>query len=464
MPMTPNHARRPLVALAAALVTALAVCLAPASALAAGSGEYTYENGTLGFFKWLGADEAVEVIEESPDHDIVGPFQDLSNMASRDSAFNLDNMYRALDNIERCNELRALHGAPASLVDPYLMAISEVNTNFSSANYLTHSNAYAGVSENIAWGFQDPFSRWYYDEKAEWESDELTAPRELMESLLAKGYTYEQARGQAVSAYPDLTYGGGGRYGVLHYLNLIHPLWYYTGAASTSPISWPGFEAYGCDEQTFYYTTPSDKTYTVDEFRAKLDEYLSYVTGEHPFFDVHEGDWYYGAVTWVAEKGIMSGYSGEGEGSFGPVDKMQRSQAAQMLYNIAGSPSADSSALGAYNDVSGGEWYADAVAWATQAGVMNGYGGAFSPNAYITREQIVTVLWRMEGSPRGTADLSESPDGNEVSQFAREAMEWAVGLGIVNGDANTGELNPTDFLDRAQAATIIMNWYEVTGR
>ena len=463
LPLPARHrTARPLAAALAALMATLALVVAPATALA---DDFTYENGTLGFFKWLGADAAVQVIEESPSNPIVGPYQDFSNMDSRSSAFNLDNLDRALDNIEYANQLRANHGAPEARVDPYLMAISEVNTNYSNANYLEHSNAYTNVSENIAWGFANPYSRWYYDEKAEWESEELRPAREHMESLLAGGVRYEDARAEALNYIranyanaSDIIYGNNGHYGILHYLNLIHPMWTYTGAASVGPMNnwWnPDVEVYSCDEQTFYWTTPSTQTYTVAEFRAKLNEYRAFISGERsPFTDVSVNDWFYDAVKWAHEAGAMNGYD---DGTFGPYDKMERSQMAAVLYNMEGSPSADRSALAGYIDVAD-TWYTDAVAWAVGEGVIGGYGnGTFGPDDLTTREQLVTVLWRMEGEPVGTGDLADYPDGGDTSEFAVAAMEWATGAGVINGSATTGNINPTGELTRAEAATILMN-------
>ena len=471
LPVSRTHGR-PLAALAAALMATLALVLAPATALAAGAGDYTYANGSLGFFKWLGADAAVQVIEDSPNKDIVGPFQNLSNMASRNSAFNLDNMYRALDNIEKSNQLRRAEGVGEARVDPYLMAISQVNTNFSDANYLTHSNAYATVSENIAWGFEDPYSRWYYDEKGEWESEELRPAREHMESLLAQGVRYEDARASALAYIranynnsSDLIYGNNGHYGILHYLNLRHPMWLYTGAASTAKTIdlWGiSYTYYSCDEQTFWYETPSAQTYTVAEFRALLDEYYAVVTGKQYFFDVHSGDWFYDAVMWAADEGVMNGYSGANAGKFGPNDTMTRAQLACVLYNMDGNPATDTSCLSIYSDSAQiPSWARSAVAYVTEAGLMGAYTdgtGRFGPNDTTTREQIVTILWRGEGQPTGTGNLYAYPDGHETSSFARDAMSWATGIGIINGNANTGEINPTDALKRAEAAAILMNY------
>ena len=453
--------RRPLAALAAALMAVFAIALAPATALAY---DYTYESGSLGFFQWIGADEAVKVIEESPSNPIVGQYQNFTNMDSRTSAFNLDNMYRALDNIEYCNDLRVSHGSPESRIDPYLMAVSQINTNFSYVNYLTHSNAY-DISENIAWGFANPYSRWYYDEKYEWESEELRPAREHMESLLAQGVMdYERARASALAYIranytnsSDLIYGGNGHYGILHYLNLIHPMWTYTGAASAAPSTnwWDGVDVYGIDEQTFHWTASSSKTYTVSEFRSLLDQYMDFINGDRLFFDVSEGDWFYDSVSWVVENEIMGGYAGTG--NFGPNDGMQRAQVASVLYKRAGEPAVDLSVLDGYVDV-GDDWYTNAVAWAIDNGIIVGDSGRFRPNDVATRQEFVTILWRLESEPQGNGNLYAYPDGHETSDWARDAMSWATGVSIINGNANTGEIDPTGNLNRAQAATIIMNW------
>ena len=75
-----------------------------------------------------------------------------------------------------------------------------------------------------------------------------------------------------------------------------------------------------------------------------------------------------------------------------------------------------------------------------------------------TRQEFVTILWRLESEPQGNGNLYAYPDGHETADWARDAMSWATGVSIINGNANTGEIDPAGNLNRAQAATIIMNW------
>lgn len=177
----------------------------------------------------------------------------------------------------------------------------------------------------------------------------------------------------------------------------------------------------------------------------------------HRFADIDVNMWYHQSVDWAVENGVMSGYTGTG--LFGPADTISRAEMAQVLYNIAGKPSVDSSIADRYVDCTPGAWYSDAVSWAVGEGIFSGYdGGAFGPGDPITREQIAVVLWRQAGEPAGTGDLSVFPDGASTSAWASEAMRWAVGEGIFSGNSATGALSPTGNLTRAEAATVMMRY------
>lgn len=179
------------------------------------------------------------------------------------------------------------------------------------------------------------------------------------------------------------------------------------------------------------------------------------------FPDIHEGDWYYEPVVWAVESGAMSGY---GNGDFGPLGTLTRGQVATILHNLAGKPAADGSAVGEdFSDCSPEDFYAEAVAWAVDEGIFSGYNnGTFGPSAPMSREQLCVVLWRMQGEPKGTADLSAFPDGSKTSTFAKDAVSWAVEEGLLKGNAQ-GELNPTGDLNRAEGATILMRYSEMFG-
>lgn len=157
----------------------------------------------------------------------------------------------------------------------------------------------------------------------------------------------------------------------------------------------------------------------------------------NPFSDVSEGDWYYEAVWFVREQGLMSGYS---DGQFAPEDTLSRSQLAQILFNKEGRPAVNY--LLQYGDVSTDTWYTEAVRWAAGQGIVSGYGdGTFGPNDPITREQLAVMLWRYSGSPAADSTELDFNDESEINGFALEALRWAVENGILNGCAD-GRLGP----------------------
>lgn len=180
----------------------------------------------------------------------------------------------------------------------------------------------------------------------------------------------------------------------------------------------------------------------------------------HSFADVeHGGSWYHQAVDWAVENGVMSGYSGTSTPTFGPNDPLNRAQMATILYNLAGKPSANPSLVSQFSDCAASDWYATAVAWSVSTGAFTGYSDSmFGPLDNITREQMAVVLWRQAGQPNGTGNLAAFSDGSSVSSWARDAMSWAVGEGLIQGYTGTTKLDPGNNLTRAQAATIIMRW------
>ena len=175
------------------------------------------------------------------------------------------------------------------------------------------------------------------------------------------------------------------------------------------------------------------------------------------FSDVSADQWYAAAVAYVKEHGYMNG---TGDGAFAPEDHLSRAQAAQILYNIAGNgvKAADSG----FSDVFSGQWYADAVNWAASEGYVLGSDGKFSPDDNITREQLVTILYRFaqkNGYGVGVrGDLSGYGDVSQISVYARAAMEWAVGNGIIQGYDNL--ISPQGTATRAQMAQILQNFSE----
>ena len=174
------------------------------------------------------------------------------------------------------------------------------------------------------------------------------------------------------------------------------------------------------------------------------------------YSDVSASAWYAKAVAYVTEKGMMEGDSGK----FMPLDKLTRSQMAQVLFNLEGKKSVNYALT--FGDMNGTEWYAEAVRWAASEQIVNGYdNGNFGPNDPITREQLVTVLYRYaqyKGLDTATTEenLTSFADAAQVSGYAVSAMNWAVGAGVING-TDSG-LAPKATATRAEVAQILMNF------
>lgn len=170
------------------------------------------------------------------------------------------------------------------------------------------------------------------------------------------------------------------------------------------------------------------------------------------FADVDANAWYADATVYCRDNGLMSGTSGT---TFSPDTAMTRSMLATVLYRLAGSPAVTGS--DAFTDTSDGAWYSDAVLWASQEGIISGYGnGLFGANDPVTREQIATILWRYSGSPAAEAGAAFA-DADDIASWAVSAVDWARANGYVNGvDGNS--FDPDGTATRAQVATILMRY------
>ena len=176
------------------------------------------------------------------------------------------------------------------------------------------------------------------------------------------------------------------------------------------------------------------------------------------FADVPASAWYYDAVEYVYENGLMSGVS---SGWFAPNDTLTRAMLVQTLYAMEGRPAAASAG---FADVASGDWYASAVNWAAANGVVSGVSETgFGPNNALTREQLALILYRFAQykgyDVTGTSDLTAYADGSSVSGWAAEAMSWAVNAGLISG-VGGNQIAPTGTATRAQVAQILMNFCE----
>ena len=177
-----------------------------------------------------------------------------------------------------------------------------------------------------------------------------------------------------------------------------------------------------------------------------------------PFTDVTEGDdWFYDAVAYVYENGIMAGTD---ETIFEPYMELDRAQAAQLFYNLEGKPAVTGDS--AFTDVTSGHWAVDAITWAAQNDIVAGIGGGlYDPDSNVTREQFAQMLYnyaQYKGYDlTATGDLTQFPDADAISSWAETALSWANGKGLINGHEN-GTIDPKGSTIRAQAASIMANF------
>ena len=204
----------------------------------------------------------------------------------------------------------------------------------------------------------------------------------------------------------------------------------------------------------------ADGTYTFVMPDGQVTVEVTFLQGEAtdlPFSDVTESDWFYDAVTYAYENGLMDGV---GTGLFAPNSETTRAQLVTILHRLAGqpAPSGDSG----FSDVETGTWYTDAVAWAAQNGIVNGVSDTqFAPGDDITREQLAVILYRYatyqgyDVSQR--ADLSGFVDAGTISTYAQEALSWASAQGLVLGFEDDS-LRPQGNASRAQIAAVLMRF------
>ena len=206
--------------------------------------------------------------------------------------------------------------------------------------------------------------------------------------------------------------------------------------------------------------------YSDDSFAERVDEL--YMNGSktvcaawEPFDDAGRGDWFYDSVVYVYENGLMDGVS---DTLFDPDGTVTRAQLVTMLWRLDGEPSVNYALP--FTDVSGGEWYAEAVRWAAGEGIVNGVSETeFAPNAAVTREQLAAILHRYAQHKGYDVSIGESTnilsysDFASISEYAISAMQWACGEGIITG-VTESTLEPQGTATRAQSAAILMRFLE----
>jgi hypothetical protein len=181
-----------------------------------------------------------------------------------------------------------------------------------------------------------------------------------------------------------------------------------------------------------------------------------------PFADVAQDHWAAQSIVFVHDRGLMVGMA---DGSFSPDSTASRAMIATILWSLESSPEASSD--GVFSDVHSGSWYAVPAAWAMENGIVSGYpDGSFAPDAGVTREQLALMFYHwanlrgldttVTGQP-----LSEFQDASGASDWAKDALDWAVSAGLLSGKSAT-TLDPAGTATRAELAVILTRLVELS--
>lgn len=242
------------------------------------------------------------------------------------------------------------------------------------------------------------------------------------------GTAYESAPTAAITVNKKSSSGGGG------------------GGGSSSPIVTAKPEPTTQPEPTVKPEPTTQPEAPAESTKPSIDS----------FSDVSPDDWFYDAGTFVIEQGLFSGIS---ETEFAPNDNMSRAMLVTVLFRMADQPQ---SGEPGFADVSKDEWYAGAVSWASENGIVSGSGNnEFAPNREITREETAVILYKFAKSQgidvSASSDLSTFADDNEISDWAGEAMHWAISTGLISGKGN-GIIDPKGKATRAENAVILQRF------
>ena len=189
----------------------------------------------------------------------------------------------------------------------------------------------------------------------------------------------------------------------------------------------------------------------------RVDENPS--TGENPFTDVSEKDWFFDDVLFVYDYGLMVG---TGKTLFSPHETVTRGMMATILWRMEGSPIPKGK--NSFTDVEAGKWYADAITWTAENGIFAGYGkDKFGPDDPITREQLAAIFYRY-ADYKGydltvKGNLDKFKDADKITDYAKTAMQWAVGSGLVKGKSGN-LLDPQGTATRAEIAAMLHRFIE----
>lgn len=213
--------------------------------------------------------------------------------------------------------------------------------------------------------------------------------------------------------------------------------------------------------EIFEYTYKSlDKEMANDVQYMRVNAHITYRENSVMIFeDVQKGEWFYNYVEYVYHNQLMTGINST---IFGSRQPLARAQFAVILHRIENEPKVEY--IDSFPDVMDGAWYTDAIMWASQIGIVNGYTdtGLFGTGDKINREQMAVMMYRY-AKYKGfgvskKAELDGFADAFSINKFAKEAMEWAVGSGIITGKENGTKIDLQGNALRVECAAIIMRF------
>ncbi len=185
---------------------------------------------------------------------------------------------------------------------------------------------------------------------------------------------------------------------------------------------------------------------------------------QETFKDIKKKDWYYNAVKFAYEHDFMNG---ESKNKFNPTGNVTRAQVVTILYRLSGDKTTDLKRV--FSDVSADQWYSTAVNWASKNGIVNGVDqNKFAPNRNVSREELVTILYRFSAKHQRHGinkidHLAVFADRDQISDYAVEAMKWAIKEGLISGLSDL-TIAPQSGANRAQIATIFMRYIQKYGK
>lgn len=232
---------------------------------------------------------------------------------------------------------------------------------------------------------------------------------------------------------------------------------YWLQAVSVTDTAGNQVAVYSNSDGSYYFLTPESDVTIWACFKVVIPEHDCHIAH---YSDVDIYEWYHFALDFAVSEQIMQGTS---ENSFEPYSQLTRAMLAQILYSNEGKPEMENADV--FPDVIAGEWYVDAVNWAASVEMVSGYpDGTFAPNNAITREQMTLILYKYAEykgyDTTAQGDLSGYEDAGEISDWALEAMEWAVGTGLISGKSDI-TLAPMATATRAEVAQVLKNFADL---